>query len=546
MKHFSVFLLLILTMQIAFSQKDTTKQPSVTIVSAYKPVLISPAKINFSATQLPVDTFRNIKPYNIPSQNLHYAYQSITLNPLSIQNGNIQLQPANGNYVKAGYGNLSSPYLDAALSFENKIPSTLINAYANYYAAKGKIINQNFSSINIGSAASYFMPNSECYGSIGLKKTDSYLYGYDKELYTFDKSNIRHSFTTASLMLGYKNTAPNFLKINYNPTVGIDIFTLMDSVAEHNFKIILPASYRINDKFSIALNGMIDLTKYSTKNTLVKHTISNNIFQITPELGFRNKRFALKVATAFANNNKQSLLLPNIYAEVPLKSNQLSVYAGWNSSLIKNNYQFLTSINPYLLVVDSQINTQKNEYYAGLKTSIGKFITINANASFNKYEHFQFFMNDTTDLARSHYFVLYQEDKLNHFKLHGDITYTIRDHFSFSGGITFNAYSGNKKNEKLWNTLPMEANASLRWNPKSKLLIKGDMYLFSATSFVEKGNLTKSTKGGTDLSIGAEYKFNKHIGAFVDLNNIFGESYERWHQYPVYGLNMHGGVIVRF
>jgi hypothetical protein len=61
-----------------------------------------------------------------------------------------------------------------------------------------------------------------------------------------------------------------------------------------------------------------------------------------------------------------------------------------------------------------------------------------------------------------------------------------------------------------------------------------------------RGGITGSTKGGTDLSLGGEYKFTKMIGAFVQLNNIFGESYQRWYQYPVFGFNAFGGVVVRF
>jgi hypothetical protein len=32
----------------------------------------------------------------------------------------------------------------------------------------------------------------------------------------------------------------------------------------------------------------------------------------------------------------------------------------------------------------------------------------------------------------------------------------------------------------------------------------------------------------------------------MDVNNIFNTKYERWNNYPVYGLNLMGGVRVNF
>jgi outer membrane receptor protein involved in Fe transport len=52
--------------------------------------------------------------------------------------------------------------------------------------------------------------------------------------------------------------------------------------------------------------------------------------------------------------------------------------------------------------------------------------------------------------------------------------------------------------------------------------------------------------GGTDLSAGAEYKINKQFSAWINVNNILNDKYERWHNYPVYGLNLSGGVLINF
>ena len=55
-----------------------------------------------------------------------------------------------------------------------------------------------------------------------------------------------------------------------------------------------------------------------------------------------------------------------------------------------------------------------------------------------------------------------------------------------------------------------------------------------------------SFKGGKDLSAGVEFKVNKMFSAWLDVNNILNDKYERWHNYQVYGLNVLGGVRVNF
>ena len=58
---------------ISYSQKDTTKK-GVDIISSFKPVLREAAKINFNATPPSVDTNKARLVYDIPNQNLLFAY----------------------------------------------------------------------------------------------------------------------------------------------------------------------------------------------------------------------------------------------------------------------------------------------------------------------------------------------------------------------------------------------------------------------------------------------------------------------------------------
>jgi hypothetical protein len=89
----------------------------------------------------------------------------------------------------------------------------------------------------------------------------------------------------------------------------------------------------------------------------------------------------------------------------------------------------------------------------------------------------------------------------------------------------------------------MEITGSMRWWAFKKLLVKSDVYLFGGGNASVNGG-TLPLNGGTDLSAGLEYRINKQFSIWLDANNILNDKYERWKLYPVYGLNVLGGIII--
>jgi outer membrane receptor protein involved in Fe transport len=53
-------------------------------------------------------------------------------------------------------------------------------------------------------------------------------------------------------------------------------------------------------------------------------------------------------------------------------------------------------------------------------------------------------------------------------------------------------------------------------------------------------------KGWLDLGLGAEYRITDRFSAFLKLNNLLNQGYERWYNYPVQGLNVLAGVGFSF
>jgi hypothetical protein len=534
----------LLQTQEVSAQKDTTKQQTITITSAYKPVLRTAAKTNFSGSNLTADTSKNLLPYNIPVQNLFYSYQPITLKPLALQHDTL-VQMGMRYFAKVGFGNYSTPYINAGASFGDGVTS-ILNVYGNYISSKGKIKNQDYSNFSIKGTGSYFLPNNELYASAELNRRQYSLYGYDHAIYEFKKDDVRHRFQEIELVTGFRNTSKNNFNFDYNPNIKINLFAGKDSLSETSLQLNLPAAKKISDLFSIKFNGIIDLTHYKTKNGAPDTSFNNNIIQLNPAIFYRTDLFKINGGVNSIMNNGKWIFLPNVFGEMALGQQKFIIQAGWIGKINKNTYRNLSYINPYIKTLDAQKNTLETEIYGGIKSSIGKHILFTAKAGFIKYRDYQFILNDTASASDGKSFVLSTEPKLNNFRLHGDLSYIIQDKFNLTGAVTFNGFAGMKVNERAWNTIPLEFNASARWNFNKKLLLKSDFYFFAGGHYLEKGNLSRTFNGATDWSVGGEYKIKKQFSAFIDLNNIFGKNYERWHNYPVYGMNVLGGICLRF
>lgn len=527
----------------AIAQKDTLKKTSkVDINSLYRPVLRNAVKINFSATHLNADTAVPALQYTIPALNLFFAYQPIATTAMQLQQ-DTNLYLGMRNYVKAGYGNLATPYVSAGFGFGDG-KKYLVNVYGSYISSKGKLLYQDYSRLNLKATASLFLPAHEVYAGVDVSMHDNFLYGYDTALYKYSRKEVRQQFQDLSARIGIRNTRPGGFGIGYNPSLQFSNFTNVNKLTETSVVFNAPVEKQFGDIFAFKLEGKADITSYSTKNLLPNVKFSNNVFQVSPALTFTTPRASIHAGIAPTWDNGNFVWLPNVFAEAYIAEKVFAFQAGWVGRLTKNTYRNLSVINPYLQTLNVQLNTREIEYYGGIKGTLGKHVNFNAKAGYITYTNLPFFINDTATDGKA--FVISNEPRVNNFRIRGDVSYVNKEKFTVTAAITYNGYVGMKSNEKAWNTLPLEFTSSLRWWAFKQVLLKADFYAFSGSYYLDKGNLAKAFKPGSDLSAGIEFRINKTFSAWFDVKNILNNKYQRWHNYEVYGLNLLGGVRADF
>ena len=527
---------------VTFAQIDTAKKQKIDITSSYKPVLRNAVKINFSASHLNADTTKPKMNYTVPSQNLFYAYQPISLRPLALQQ-DTNLYLGIRNYIKVGYGNYSTPYVNAGFSFGDG-KKMLINLYANYISSKGKIANQDYTQLQIKANAVFFTPKNEVYVGAQLSQNNNYLYGYNHSLYTFKKDSVRQQFQDLVLTGGVRNTTSGEYGISYNPNITVINFTNKNKVNESTVIANAPITKTFGDAFMLKIDAKADITSYTTKNLASNIKFSNNVFQIAPSIAISSPRFSINAGIVPTWNNGVFVWLPNVFAEAQVKEKTFLIQAGWIGRYTKNTYRNLTALNPFLTTIPFQKNTKEIEYYGGIKATVGKHFSFNLKGGIVSFNDMPLFINDTATDNKA--FNISNEKSVQSLRIHGDLSFINQDKFTLTAGLTFNGYTLLQSNAKAWNTVPMEITSSLRWWAFKQVLLKADLYAFSGGNYLTKGNKAQSFSGGTDISVGAEFKVNNRFSAWIDINNIANQKYQRWHAYEVYGLNLLGGIRVSF
>ena len=521
------------------AQVDTTRRQTIEITSSYKPVLRNTVKINLYASPISADTSRPRLAYNIPPQNLFFAYQPVSLKPLSLQ-ADTALQLGDRNQLKVGFGNLTTPFISGAFSFGDG-KHNLLNVYGDYISSRGKIENQDFSEINVKGMGSIFTEKNETYAGVGFAQHEYYQYGYDHSLYTFDKDDIRRSYQDLSANIGYRNIAINGLNVNYDPHLELHAFSREGKVSETSLLLNIPVEKKFGDKVSIKVAALGNFIKYTEKNSSLE--ITNNLFQLAPEFVYYGDRFSFHGGATPSWSNNELSVLPNIYGEAQLQERVLVVQAGWVGRFISNSFRSLSKENPYMQDPSFLNNTKEMQFYGGIKATVGAHFNFNAKAAFISYKDMPLFVNDNLDEKS---FILTNESSLKNLQLHGDMNFINQDKFTLTAALDLNTYTGMHDNAKAWGLYPLQFTGSLRWNAFKQLLIKGDVFAFSGAKALLKNGEERNMKGGTDLSAGAEFKINKQFSAWLDFDNILNSKYERWNNYPVYGLQVIGGILIHF
>ncbi len=520
---------------------DTTiAGQTIEITQSYKPEIAKPVRPVITPSLPNIDTTRPRFQYEVPQQTLSYTYHSVPIRPLAL--GRQEMVMPFQNYVKAGFGNLSSVYVDAGVgSLKTEEYETAL--HFSHLSQKGPVANQQSSRTNFDATGKYFTGGHALYATIGVLRNGNTFYGYNHDSFEYARNSIRQAFTGGDISIGAENTEANQWNIWYKPTVQFGMYNDKFNAKERTFAFEVPASMRIDSSLSFSLGLKGNFTQLKNDQS----DIGNNYLQVNAaaDINFDRTIVHIGLSPTWGKDNT-CYLLPDLRINTQLFGQGLSLIAGWKGSLIQNTYQQLSTKNPFLYNIYDVKQTKADQIYGGFESALGQHVSFGGTLSWRQWKDLALFVNDYWLNNDGKQFAVAYDSKVQALSLDAFIRYQVGNVFGLSAsGTWFNFYK-TETFDKVYHEPMLRLGGNMYIRPLDKLHININADFWDGIYALDRNLGNDKLPAFLDLSANAEYNIIPRLSVFVQLNNILGTKYERWNQYQAYGFNIIGGLRFKF
>ena len=532
MMKFTGILFLVLSTLSLYGQKDLPTG-QIEVVKDFEVRLIEVNKIKVIPQPITIDTSARIYSYTLTAVAPSIEYEVPELKPLSIEpEQKADYYPL---FVKAGYGSPNS--LLGQLSYDHNQNENFQWGFdfRHLSADNKKIRLQKFSDSQGRINLNHLVKESmllEAYFDGHFENV--FFYGAD-EIPT-NPDALKRSFKRYDLHLNLSNSPVENASFRFNT-----IFQFLSDrddlgARERTLKIGGDAATMIGeDDLPVGLRVIGDFTQFRD----VDKKSLNNIL-VEPYFKYHTNKVKVHLGANILLKPEENEFLPNIELSYSLFPG-LSIYGGWKGTVVKNNFHYLSTLNPYIITrLDSIGNEITRKIFGGVKGIAG---TVNYDASINytRFTESAFFLQD---FDRPEEFVPVFDDG-SFVGIEASLFFDVLKNISLRSSANTRFYTLNNE-DKPWHRPTVGVDAMATYSGGS------DIYHISLIFHGENG-LPYKTPGGSisstdaliDLNIHADYFVTQSIGTFVQLNNMFGNKRERWSGYPSFGFNVKAGIIFR-
>ncbi len=518
---------------VAIAQ-NTLPDGQIEVIKGYEVKLAPAGKIKFVPQPVEVDSSVRRYTYSLlaPSPSIEYLVPEIK--PLAIQPE--KKSTAYPLYVKAGYGSPNS--LLGALSYDHSNGDQFRwgTDIRHLSANNKKIPLQKFSDTEARIDANYLLNESVA--------VDGYVNGHFETVYFYGAETIPPNEESLKRVF---NRFDGYASIQqaHAPETSLHYKGFLQYQSDKDDLGSMETNYRLgaeagtavgSEEFPIGLKLLVD-------NSTLKHTETYQLRNILlqPWFDYHIGSFKFHLSGIALFNEQSNEILPDLSVAYFLGDSPFTFEAGWKGTVQKNNFQFLSSYNPY---VDSRLDSLTNEVtrsvYAELRSSTGMF-SYSIQGAYTTFTGMSFFLQNRNTPYTF------------------DVVYDDGSYASISAVAELELLKEVDLRAQFYQRFYTLDNESKPWHrPSGELLGQitydggGDVFHISLLTHFRNG-LPYRTPGGTeeslkpliDVSLHGDYYFTKSLGAFLEINNIASNKSERWAGYPSFGFNAKAGIMWR-
>ncbi|MBK7096726.1 MAG: hypothetical protein IPH57_17300 [Saprospiraceae bacterium] len=510
-------------------QESELKFDDVQVIKDFTAEIGNFNKVNVDPVLPVYDIKSRIYEYKVRSIPAKMEYDKPKIRPLALKPENPK--EFNRYYVKLGYGLPQLLNIDASAYFQRKSLSG--DAGIRHISANNenstKDQNISVSQLDIDLKNINKINNQILEFKSNINNSYIYLYGYkpgDSIIAADTKrrylsAEISGSFTANELTdkIGNK-TEIGFKTLQFNAK----------DVSENNLIIKNTTSYKLNENSFVELPAEVDYVLGS----------KSYIFNLKPYFIYSSRPLNLKAGFQAGISQDKKLLAPYIEISSNLFHNFIEIFAAYNSDFYNNTDFLKTSINPFLSFSEDEVTTSKfSNITVGLRNSL-EGARLEVKATYMKFENHLFFKSADNRTFKGVY------DDGTNVKIEAMASYKPVKKFEIGGSVIKNIYKLDNF-DKPWYTPDLSANIFSKAQLLSdRIIVGGELYFGSAPWYEDTSGNNKKLDPLFDLNGSIKFMITKKSGFFINVNNIFAQKYQRWYDYPNYGLNFLVGLEIRF
>lgn len=259
------------------------------------------------------------------------------------------------------------------------------------------------------------------------------------------------------------------------------------------------------------------------------------------------------------NSDNDLFIYPKITASYRLIDDAVIAYGGLEGDLIQNSYRDAVQTNPFIsptLVIEP--TNRLYDAYFGLKGKFSDVVSYNFRGSYISEDEKPLFVNNQRavvplegyDYGNS---FSYRYDDVITLVGYGELNFEINKKFKLGVAAEYFNYD-NEDEQEAWNLPDVKASISLdyqinkQWFAGAQLFYVGERKdINNEVAIVPTLPLpTVTLDSYFDANVNLGYRLNDQLLFFVKGNNLAGENYERWVNFPVQGIQVLGGVTYKF
>lgn len=264
------------------------------------------------------------------------------------------------------------------------------------------------------------------------------------------------------------------------------------------------------------------------------------------------------VSTYYMNDTEAGknkfYIYPKVTASYRLVNEILISYGGIEGDLKQNSYHGFASENPFVSpTLMIQPTSQQYNAYVGLKGKLSNNMSYNIRGSYYASNDQALFksnefapQNGKNYVYNNSFGVVYDDVKT--FKVFGELNVDINRNFNLGLKAAYFNYSTDDEAEA-WNLPDFEASLFMDYQITEKWFAGANLfYVGERVDQQVIGSISNviSLDSYFDANAHVGYRINERWSAYVKVNNIANQDYNRWLNYPVQGIQFLAGTTYKF